>query len=138
MKYKRKPTEAQCLAAKARREALTTLAKEAAKMTPEELRGFFPNPVTTIEGTTLSPKNTYLILRQNPQATLVGGFNQWKKVKRHVIKGAKSLGIFVPKNQSTEEPKAEESGTPAERTFFVFGSVFDISQTEENQQPTNN
>lgn len=133
MKYKHQPTEAQRQAAKARREALTNLAKEASKLSSEQLREFFPNPVTTIEGKTLSPHNTYLVLRQNPSATLVGGFEQWRKAKRHVVKGAKALGIWVPAPKA--ESPATESATPSDpantKPRFIFGNVFDISQTAE-------
>jgi hypothetical protein len=148
MKYRnrKQPTEEQRAAAKARRESFMELAKQASAMTPDQIRDFFPNPVTTIEGRPLSPCNTYLALRQNPQATLVGGYGQWKKANRHVVKGAKSIMIWAPiesKNQSSQAAQpdpnqASDPNDPKKAVRFIPASVFDISQTQPFEKNNGN
>ncbi|MDR0919597.1 MAG: ssDNA-binding domain-containing protein [Oscillospiraceae bacterium] len=44
-----------------------------------------------------SPRNTLLIILQNPQASQVAGFNSWKKnFQRTVKKGEKGIQILAP------------------------------------------
>ena len=78
--------------------------------------------VTTIEGRVLSDYNTMLVYIQSPGATVVGGFNQWKQVGRQVRKGAAGLSIWIPTSKKNELEEDE--------TYFLTGTVFDISQTE--------
>jgi hypothetical protein len=122
----KKPNEAA-----ARRAMLTELAAKASLMTPEELKAFLPVDVMTIEQKTLSLKNTYLVLNQCRTATIVGGFDQWRKAGRSVLKGAKALGIWVPLKPRDRDPSPDDK-KPAFR--FTFGNVFDISQTEPLKQ----
>ena len=125
----KKPNEAA-----ARRAMLTELAAKASLMTPEELKAFLPVDVMTIEQKTLSLKNTYLVLNQCRTATIVGGFDQWRKAGRSVLKGAKALGIWVPlkpRSSASPDPTPDDK-KPAFR--FTFGNVFDISQTEPLKQ----
>lgn len=70
-----------------------------------------------------SPRNSLLILLQNPEATICAGFLEWKKQGRSVKKGEKGSLILVPvvARKNTEE----------EKLFFKSEYVFDISQTEE-------
>ena len=82
----------------------------------------------TAEGHTLSAKNAILLAMQagRPLAQ-VGGFNQWLKVGRQVIKGQHSIGsMYVP----TRGKKTEDDETDT-RQRFVLVSVWDITQTEE-------
>ncbi len=112
---------------------LTELAAKASLMTPEELKAFLPVDVMTIESKPLSPKNTYLVLNQLKSATIVGGFDQWKRAGRVVSKGSKALGIWVPlKPRATSPDPAPDEKKPTFR--FAFGNVFDISQTEPLKQ----
>ena len=136
MKTKRPPNPA----AEARRAMLTQLADQAAAMTPEELKAFLPVDVMTIEKKPLSPKNTYLVLTQLKTATIVGGFDQWKRAGRVVSKGSKALGIWVPlKPRATTTPTTPTPDDEKKPVFrFTFGNVFDISQTEPMQQEAKN
>ena len=82
----------------------------------------------TAEGHTLSAKNTILLAMQagRPLAQ-VGGYKQWLKVNRQVIKGQHSIGaMYVPTNGKKKDD--EEADT---RQRFVLVSVFDVTQTEE-------
>jgi hypothetical protein len=134
MKTKKTPNPA----AVARRAMLTELAAKASIMTPEELKAFLPVDVMTIEQKPLSPKNTYLVLSQLKTATIVGGFDQWKRAGRVVSKGSKALGIWVPlkPRDASATPTPDEEKKPTFR--FTFGNVFDISQTEPMKQEAKN
>jgi len=119
-KPKRKITPAQKEAAKQRREQLKSLTKQAESM---EVSGV----IETVEGHPLSDVNAALVLVQCPAATIVGGFRQWKKHGRQVMKGQKGIAIWFPCRTKQEDEDAEDQS----RTFFRVGTVFDISQTEE-------
>lgn len=97
--------------------------------------------------------NTVLIAMQKPDATLVAGFNSWKKnFKRHVKKGEKGIKILAPtpykikQEQEKTDPKTKEilldkDGNPimeeVEITIPAFRavSVFDVAQTEGKELP---
>ena len=97
--------------------------------------------------------NNVLIAMQKPDATLVAGFNSWKKnFKRHVKKGEKGIKILAPtpykikQEQEKTDPKTKEilldkDGNPimeeVEITIPVFRavSVFDVAQTEGKELP---
>ena len=74
--------------------------------------------------------NCQMILSQMGSATVVAGFNDWKKAGRVVSKGQKGLAIFAPLVK-----KGEALSDLVSTTDDVFGFrvvyVFDISQTEE-------
>lgn len=109
----------------ARREKFTKLRNIITKMTPEEKTDFLVNAggVTTCEGRVLSGYNAMLLMLQAP-VTVVGGYRQWQKAGRQVIKGQHGLMIYFPAKQ-TDEDKREE------KPRFFIGTVFDITQTEE-------
>lgn len=81
--------------------------------------------------------NTILIYMQNPQATLVKGFNEWKKHGRFVKKGAKAIKILAPligKKKEEEKNEKEEK----EKKFlygFRYVNVFDLSCTDGKELP---
>jgi hypothetical protein len=81
--------------------------------------------LTTVETRQLSPFNQCLVLFQNPGATVVGGFRQWLKHGRAVRKGEHGMSIWVPVGHKNEEGELDE------KTGFVAGTVFDVSQTAE-------
>lgn len=81
--------------------------------------------VPTCEGRALSPFNSCLILYQRPSASLVGGFQQWKRAGRAVRKGERGLGIWIP-TAAKREGELDDS----EDVRFLMGTVFDISQTD--------
>ncbi len=98
--------------------------------------------------------NTMLIALQNPDATLVAGFQSWKKnFERNVNKGEKGIKILAPapykikKEQEkidpdTDLPVLDKDGKPVmeEVTIqvpaFKVVSVFDVSQTSGKELPT--
>mgnify|MGYP001605579433 CR=1 FL=1 len=80
--------------------------------------------IATIEGRTLSPTNTMLVVMQCPSATIVGGFRQWLKAGRVVRKGEHGLSIWIPAGV-----KNDDNGVPDD-VHFLMGTVFDVSQTE--------
>ncbi len=98
--------------------------------------------------------NTLLIAMQNPDATLVAGYNAWqRKFHRHVKKGEKAIKIIAPMTfkgtQEVEkvdpvtreiilnargEPETEKREVSYQR--FKVSNVFDYSQTEGDPIPT--
>lgn len=76
---------------------------------------------------TYSPANCRLIASQCPEATDVRPLSAWNEAGRKVIKGAKSIQIFVPKEGRDRSPGADPDAT---HTYFRMGKVFDVSQTE--------
>lgn len=140
---KRKLTPAQETARDERRAKFKTLWKQVAAM-PESERLLIACKLglTTCEGHQLSPGNQYLIFLQNPAASVLGGFRQWRKHGRTVKKGEHGAMIWVPcgagKKATGEATPASQAEGTAEPTgegssFFVVGTLFDISQTEEMQ-----
>lgn len=90
-----------------------------------------------------SSRNSWLIFLTNPDATLVKGYAQWKKIGRHVKKGEKGIRILAPsqKTYTKTVEKVDENGKKYEEeekyqyTKFIPVSVFDISQTEGDPLP---
>ncbi len=101
-----------------------------------------------------SLNNTLLIAMQRPDATMVAGFDAWKKkFGRHVKKGEHGIRIIapVPYKMKKEIERTESNtgqailgadGKPAmetveiERRAYRVTSVFDVSQTEGKELPT--
>lgn len=60
-----------------------------------------------------SVRNTILIHMQRPDATVVAGFNAWKKkFQRHVKKGEKGITILAP---TPYKKKIEEKAGPGDK-----------------------
>ena len=94
--------------------------------------------LATCEGHTLSLGNQMLLALQCPDATIVGGFRQWKAQGRSVKKGEHGHMIWVP--IGTGEPDADtpqpseidgEGEAKPTRLRFLVGTVFSIEQTED-------
>ena len=79
----------------------------------------------TVEGRRLSLHNACMVAFQNPAATVLGGFQQWRREGRQVRKGEHGIGIWIPRFKAGAD--GEESGSPE---GFIFGTVFDVSQTD--------
>ena len=97
--------------------------------------------------------NTLLIAMQNPEATLVAGYQAWQKnFERHVNKGEKAIRILAPAPYKIKEERDkldpvtgemmfDENGMPqkeeTEVTIPAFRavSVFDVSQTDGKPIP---
>ena len=77
--------------------------------------------------------NRFLIFMHQPEATLVAGYQQWKKnYKRQVVKGAKGIPIRVPKYYIKED---DETGDKTQVRYFGVEYVYDVSQTEGDDLP---
>jgi len=81
--------------------------------------------------------NCMLICIQCPNATLVAGFQRWKKLKRWVKKGEAGIAILAPLLMRKSELDEDSTGnTDGEATVlrairgFRAVHVFDVSQTE--------
>ncbi len=87
------------------------------------------------EGHLLSGRNMMLLYLQaeDKPLSIVAGFQQWKKYNRIVKKGEHGYLIAVPANIKKTEGEQE----PDDPEYFIYKSVFDISQTTEQQQETN-
>lgn len=136
-------TADQLAAKQARRDKFTALWKQVAAM-PELERVQLANKlgIVTCEGHELSLGNTMLVALQNPAASIVGGFRQWIKHGRAVIKGQHGMMIWVPIGARDGEATPESTPVNGEAnaesdTRFIIGTVFDIGQTQEIevQQP---
>ena len=62
----------------------------------------------------------------------MAGFQQWKKYNRFVKKGERGYLIAVPANIKKSEAEHE----PEDPEYFIYKSVFDISQTTEKEEIT--
>ena len=87
-----------------------------------------------------SNRNLRLILAQNPEASQVASFKQWKENFGHYVKkGEKALRIFKPmtkiKKDENNQPILDKNGKPETVTFFGLVPVFDVSQTEGKEMP---
>ena len=87
--------------------------------------------------------NSLLIYYQSKElgftASMVKGFQTWKKNGRFVKKGAKALQIFAPVPTKYKKEVENEDGTKEEKEVEYLGFkptyVFDISQTEGAEVP---
>jgi antirestriction protein ArdC len=88
--------------------------------------------------------NSLLIAFQNPEATIVAGFQRWLKMGRCVRKGETGIGIMAPlvyRKRDTSASMDSHSSHPTdsngERSLkgFKIVHVFDITQTEGDELP---
>ncbi len=98
--------------------------------------------------------NTMLIAMQKPDASLVAGFQSWKKnFERSVNKGEKGIQILAPATYTIKEeqekidkdtllPVLDKDGNPVMEEvekkipYYKVVSVFDVSQTSGKELPT--
>jgi antirestriction protein ArdC/proteasome lid subunit RPN8/RPN11 len=101
-----------------------------------------------------SLNNTILICMQKPDATLVAGYQAWRKNHgRQVKRGEKGIKIIAPSpykikterdviDPKTQQAVLDKDGKPKketveiERPSFRVVTVFDVSQTEGKELPT--
>lgn len=77
--------------------------------------------------------NTLLIRMQRPDATLVAGYQTWKRMGRYVRKGEKGIKILAPVRVKRIN---EETGEEEYRLIgFTTATVFDVSQTDGKPLP---
>ncbi|MBQ6148583.1 MAG: hypothetical protein IJI83_03455 [Oscillospiraceae bacterium] len=91
-----------------------------------------------------SMNNVMLITMQRPDATLVAGYNTWKKsFNRNVKRGEKGLKIIAPMSVSVEkeEDRVDQYGNTYKEKVtvtvprFRAVTVFDVSQTDGDPLP---
>ena len=90
-----------------------------------------------------SINNCMLITMQMPDATLIAGYNDWKKkFKRHVNAGEKGIKIIAPMpcKYNVKTGEKDDHGNDIEKTVeymrYTVKCVFDYSQTEGEELPT--
>lgn len=86
-----------------------------------------------------SLNNTLLIALQRPDASLVCGYQAWKKDHgRQVRKGEKGIKIIAPCKYKVELEEKDDDGNQkiAEYTGFKIATVFDVAQTEGKELPS--
>ena len=133
MQTRRAPTEEQKARAAERRAQFRILWKQVADMDEgERIRLASRAGIRSCEdGHEMSPTNQCLIMLQNPDATVVGGFRQWIRHGRKVRKGEHGISIWIPRfpgkgKEGQDEGDGDSKG--AEVRFFS-GTVFDVAQT---------
>ena len=78
-----------------------------------------------------SASNILLIMTQRPDATHVAGYQTWRKLHRHVTRGAKGIMIFAPLVRRVVN--ANDCGMESRREDLVgyrAAVVFDVADTE--------
>jgi len=129
---RKKPTEEQKRVAAYKREKMREICRQIKAMDDgERARMASSMQAASVEGAAYSVHNQCMIAVQNPAATILGGFRQWKKHGRTVKKGEHGIGIWVPKFSTHESADGEKMEGGIEG--FLFGTVFDVTQTEELQ-----
>ncbi len=133
MKTKRQLTPAQAAARDERRQSLIAMNRKISAMTPAERDALTASigAILTCEGRALSPRNSMLVWMQIPAASLVGGFHQWQKVGRCVMKDQHGAQALVPLGRKVQDASGEVSTTDdGEGMHFTTTTYFDVTQTE--------
>ena len=79
-----------------------------------------------------------LIAFQRPSAQRVAGYQAWRKLGRHVNKGAKGIAILAPcvYRKQTEPDNEDSSSTVKKVVGFKTAWVFDLADTAGEPLPT--
>lgn len=133
MRARRPLTADQEQKAEARRERFRALAQQIGAMSDEQRAAMAARmaAVVTVEGHVLTVHNACLVACQRPDATVLGGYQQWLRAGRQVRKGESGLMIWAPikgRREDHAEPTASSIGQ--DRPRFVMVTVFDVGQTD--------
>lgn len=116
------------------KERMRGLVQKVAALSDEERKTLAARmPITTCEGHTLSFFNQcFLSFQANgTPLTVIGGFQQWKKVGRSIKRGEHAVGcIYVPLFPAKGDREIEGEPDPVR---FRLVPVFEVSQTEEGR-----
>lgn len=76
--------------------------------------------------------NRILIYIQNPKASRVASYKNWREKHRQVKKGSKGMKVLFPRFAKGDNPKYEDvpEDEKAQPVGFGVGTVFDIADTE--------
>ena len=131
MSKRKQPTEAQKMKAAEKREKMQEICRQIKAMGDGERARMASGMQVTraVDGDALSCYNQCMLCFQRPTVTLVAGFRQWKGLGRMVKKGEHGLCIYIPRFGKTGEDDQGE-GKEGELKGFLFGTVFDVTQTE--------
>ena len=80
--------------------------------------------------------NHLLIWSQRPDATMVAGFQAWRRLKRHVRKGEKGILILAPVTGKRRVQDEANEDAPEFYLYFKAAYVFDVSQTDGESLPS--
>ena len=135
MRARRPVTAEQHAKAEERRARFAALAKQIGAMSDDERVAMAARMAgaVTVEGRALSVHNACLLACQRPDATMVGGFNQWQAHGRAVRKGEHGLMIWAPvrgRERGDESAMPEPGASPTDRQRFIMVTVFDVAQTD--------
>jgi hypothetical protein len=130
-------TEAQKKSSAERKEKMKALVKQIGAMPKADREALAMKVchVITCEGRGLSLHNQCMIALQSPFATIIGGFQQWRKAGRSVKKGEHGFVIWAPIHPGANadpdmQPPTDEGEKPA-RPRFILVTMFDVAQTED-------
>jgi hypothetical protein len=83
--------------------------------------------------------NTLAVLCARPDARRLAGFQQWRRLGRHVRKGEHGIAILAPIVRTVEHAEHDDAGgaTESERRCVGFKVVyvFDVAQTDGDPLP---
>jgi antirestriction factor ArdC-like protein len=83
-----------------------------------------------------SASNILLIITQRPTATHVAGYQAWRKLHRHVARGAKGIVIFAPIVRRTVDTNECGGETPRESLIgYRAAVIFDVADTAGEPLP---
>ena len=89
--------------------------------------------IVTIDGHQLSLYNTlFAYLQSDRPVTVVGGYQQWRKVGKQVCKGEHGITILFPAGPKIKDDDGNET---IQAEHFYCATVFDISQVQDIEVP---
>jgi len=84
-----------------------------------------------------SASNILLIIAQRPNATRVAGYQTWRRLHRHVTRGAKGIVIFAPLVRRTvDENECQIKRFQESVIGFRAAVVFDVADTAGDPLPS--
>lgn len=130
---RKQATPEQQAAAAARRERFYAIAKTVGAMPDNERAALAASMggCVMVTGRPLSVHNSCLAWFQNSNATMLGGFHQWRAAGRQVRKGERGILLWAPAGKRDADGAIVAPSVDGEgRQRFVPITVFDVSQTD--------
>jgi hypothetical protein len=115
--------------------SVNALAAETDEVRKSDLFKEWLNAMATFSS--YSFNNQMLIVFQRPSAQKVAGYQAWRRLGRHVVKGAKGIAILAPcVYRNKTEPDHDDSPTVKRLSGFKTAWVFDLADTDGEPLPT--